>query len=73
MRYPFIAGPEPEVPSALSPEDLVEHLIKKMAQDSVRQNWLAANSAQQAAKSGCINSAPKNGCISAAPKAGRIS
>lgn len=49
----------------------MEHLIKKMAQDNVWQNWLAANSAQSAAKSGCISAAPKNGCISAAPK-GRL-
>lgn len=51
----------------------MEHLIEKMAQDDVWQNWLAANSAQQDAKSGCISAAPKNGCISAAPKAGCIS
>ncbi|MFB7482645.1 hypothetical protein ACFUEM_29825 [Streptomyces anulatus] len=51
----------------------MEHLIKKMAQDNVWQNWLAANSAQQAAKNGCISAAPKNGCISAAPKNGCIS
>ena len=45
----------------------MEQLIKKMAQDQVWQNWLAANSAQQAAKNGCISAAPKAGCISAAP------
>ncbi|WP_433854795.1 hypothetical protein [Streptomyces kronopolitis] len=50
----------------------MEQLIKKMAQDGVWQNWLAANSAQ-AAKNGCISAAPKSGCISAAPKAGCIS
>ncbi|WP_164492797.1 hypothetical protein [Streptomyces lydicus] len=50
----------------------MEQLIKKMAQDIVWQNWLAANSAQQAAKNGCISAAPA-GCISAAPKAGCIS
>ncbi|MEV7052756.1 MULTISPECIES: hypothetical protein [Streptomyces] len=32
----------------------MERLIKKMAQDNVWQNWLAANSAQQVAKNGCI-------------------
>ncbi|MER0478162.1 hypothetical protein OHS81_33295 [Streptomyces sp. NBC_00400] len=51
----------------------MEQLIKKMAQDQVWQSWLAANSAQQAAKNGCISAAPKAGCISAAPKAGCIS
>lgn len=51
----------------------MEKLIQKMAQDSVWQNWLAANSTQQAAKSGCISAAPKSGCISAAPKVGCIS
>ncbi|WP_310726049.1 hypothetical protein [Streptomyces sp. N2A] len=51
----------------------MEQLIKKMAQDEVWRSWLAANSAAQAAKEGCISAAPKNGCISAAPKAGCIS
>ncbi|MFG2530165.1 hypothetical protein [Streptomyces sp. NPDC048516] len=51
----------------------MEQLIKKMAQDHVWQSWLAANSAQQTAKNGCISAAPKAGCISAAPKAGCIS
>ncbi|MEU2070922.1 hypothetical protein [Streptomyces anulatus] len=51
----------------------MEHLIKKMAQDNVWQNWLTINSAQSAAKNGCISVAPKNECISAAPKAGCIS
>ncbi|MFI1530544.1 hypothetical protein [Streptomyces griseus] len=51
----------------------MEHLIQKMAQDDVWQNWLAANSAQEATKNGCISAAPKNGCISAAPKSGCIS
>ncbi|MER6841473.1 hypothetical protein [Streptomyces platensis] len=50
----------------------MEQLIKKMAQDNVWQNWIAANSAQQAAKNGCISAAPKAGCISAAPKAGCV-
>ncbi|MFE9305917.1 hypothetical protein [Streptomyces sp. NPDC006856] len=57
----------------MSSEDLMEQLIKKMAEDGVWQNWIAANSAQEAAKNGCISAAPKNGCISAAPKAGCIS
>ncbi|MDQ0700429.1 hypothetical protein ACIREB_35525 [Streptomyces anulatus] len=51
----------------------MEHLIKKMSQDNVWQNWLAVNSAQQAARNGCISAARKNGCISVAPKAGCIS
>ncbi|GAA0494373.1 hypothetical protein ACFQ2B_01865 [Streptomyces stramineus] len=51
----------------------MEKLIKKMAQDSVWQNWVGANSAQTAAKDGCISAAPKSGCISAAPKSGCIS
>ncbi|MFG2831431.1 hypothetical protein ACGFWI_28845 [Streptomyces sp. NPDC048434] len=51
----------------------MEQLIKKMSQDQVWRNWLAANSAQLAAKDGCISAAPKSGCISAAPKAGCIS
>ncbi|MEU3322994.1 hypothetical protein [Streptomyces sp. NPDC006785] len=51
----------------------MEQLIKKMTEDGVWQNWIAANSAQEAAKNGCISAAPKNGCISAAPKAGCIS
>ncbi|WP_432097216.1 hypothetical protein [Streptomyces sp. bgisy100] len=42
----------------------MEQLIKKMAQDEVWQNWIAVNSAQSAAKDGCISSAPKSGCIS---------
>ncbi|MEX2984939.1 hypothetical protein [Streptomyces sp. C36] len=51
----------------------MEQLIKKMAQDTVWQGWVAANSASAAAKAGCISAAPKAGCISAAPKAGCIS
>ncbi|WP_169314018.1 hypothetical protein [Streptomyces piniterrae] len=51
----------------------MEQLIKKMAQDEVWQGWLAANSAQQAAKDGCISAAPKSGCISVAKKTGCIS
>ncbi|MBP2406939.1 hypothetical protein ACFZB6_15650 [Streptomyces syringium] len=50
----------------------MDKLIKKMAQDSVWKGWVAANSAQNAAKDGCISVA-KSGCISAAPKAGCIS
>ncbi|MYR76908.1 hypothetical protein GTY59_00100 [Streptomyces sp. SID5466] len=61
------------VPSALSSENLMEQLIKKMAEDGIWQNWIAVNSVQGSAKSGCISAAPKNGCISAAPKAGCIS
>ena len=48
----------------------MESLIKKMAQDSVWQGWVAANSAS-AAKDGCISVA-KSGCISVA-KSGCIS
>ncbi len=51
----------------------MEKLIKKMAQEDVWRGWVAANSAQGAAKDGCISAAPKAGCISAAPKAGCIS
>ncbi|AJT68069.1 hypothetical protein [Streptomyces chattanoogensis] len=51
----------------------MEQLIKKMAQDDVWKGWLAANSAQQAAKDGCISAAPKSGCISVAGKTGCIS
>ncbi|MFF5774508.1 hypothetical protein ACFY8V_29520 [Streptomyces californicus] len=51
----------------------MEQLIKKMSEDGVWQNWLAANSARQSPKNGCISAAPKSGCISAAPKAGYIS
>ncbi|MEU0098370.1 hypothetical protein [Streptomyces sp. NPDC006267] len=51
----------------------MEQLIKKMSQDHVWRNWLAANSAQRATKNGCISAAPKNGCISTAPKGGCIS
>ncbi|MFI0979886.1 hypothetical protein ACH4SP_23145 [Streptomyces sp. NPDC021093] len=51
----------------------MEQLIKKMSDDSVWANWLAANSAQQAAKNGCVSASPKSGCISAAPKVGCIS
>ncbi|WP_433395384.1 hypothetical protein [Streptomyces sp. CA-146814] len=51
----------------------MEELIQKMAQDGVWENWLAANSAQSAAKTGCISAAPKSGCISTTPKVGCIS
>ncbi|MFF8556276.1 hypothetical protein ACF058_26005 [Streptomyces sp. NPDC015501] len=51
----------------------MEQLIQKMSEDRVWQYWLAANSAQQAVKNGCISAAPKSGCISATPKSGCIS
>ncbi|UQI46518.1 hypothetical protein M1P56_20270 [Streptomyces sp. HU2014] len=49
----------------------MEKLIQKMAQDSVWRGWVAANSAQNSAKEGCISVA-KSGCISVA-KTGCIS
>ncbi|MCA6096565.1 hypothetical protein LE181_30945 [Streptomyces sp. SCA3-4] len=41
----------------------MEKLIRKMAQDDVWRGWVAANSAREAAKNGCI-SVSKSGCIS---------
>ncbi|MEU8518702.1 hypothetical protein [Streptomyces sp. NBC_01216] len=51
----------------------MEKLIAKMSQDTVWQKWVTVNSAENAAKSGCISSAPKAGCISVSSAPGRIS
>ncbi|GAA2246055.1 hypothetical protein GCM10010232_36450 [Streptomyces amakusaensis] len=51
----------------------MEQLIKKMAQDDIWRAWNAVNSADAAAKNGCISATGKTGCISASPKAGCIS